>query len=204
MSLDEVIRPRSKGLLLRGAVALVKVGIKPNTLTVFSLLTALLAGIAFYLSGSTQYCLLTALLLVMVSGIADAFDGAIARYLEKDGRRGDFLDHVVDRYADLFFLCGIFFGGYAPVWVGVLAITGVLLTSYMGTQAQAVTSIRLYGGIMGRFDRLIILILATALNIIYPANLFSMPVLGWALLFIGITGHITALQRFHYVWKEIK
>jgi archaetidylinositol phosphate synthase len=89
----------------------------------------------------------------------------------------------------------------------VIVITGVLLASYLGTQAQAVGVGRVYGGIMGRADRLIILILATSLNLAYmPA--FGLAginycILGWALIVIGIASHITALQRIWHTRKML-
>ena len=40
-----------------------------------------------------------------------------------------------------------------PWQIGVFALTGVLMSSYLGTQAQAVGVGRYYGGILGRADR---------------------------------------------------
>ncbi len=37
--------------------------------------------------------------------------------------------------------------------IGVFALTGVLMASYLGTQAQAVGVGRYYGGLLGRSDR---------------------------------------------------
>jgi archaetidylinositol phosphate synthase len=65
-------------------------------------------------------------------------DGAVAREMKIQSRRGDFLDHAVDRYADIFIITGIFAGGLVPWQIGVFALTGVLMASYLGTQAQAV------------------------------------------------------------------
>jgi archaetidylinositol phosphate synthase len=130
-------------------------------------------------------------------------DGAVARAMNIQGRKGDFLDHVIDRYADIFIITGIFAGGFAPWPIGVFALTGVLMVSYLGTQAQAVGVGRYYGGILGRADRLLLLIIAGILNIIYPAGVFGLPFLGWLLVIFGLIGHITAIQRFIFVWKEL-
>ena len=86
-------------------------------------------------------------------------------------------------------------------------MTGILLASYLGTQAQAVGVGRNYGGIMGRADRLVILILATSLNIAYKPAFgirgFDYSVLGWALILIGVASHITALQRMWHTRKML-
>ena len=47
------------------------------------------------------------------------------------------LDHAVDQ-RDIFIITGIFASGLVPWPIGVLALTGVLMSSYLGTQAQAV------------------------------------------------------------------
>jgi archaetidylinositol phosphate synthase len=75
-------------------------------------------------------------LLVILCGVLDALDGKIAKLTGKASSRGDFLDHVLDRYADIFIITGIFAGGAAPWIIGVFGLTGVLMSSYLGTQAQ--------------------------------------------------------------------
>ncbi len=112
---------------------------------------------------------------------------------------------MIDRYADVFILGGACLGGYVDPAVGTVVLAGVLLVSYLGTQAQAVGIGRVYGGIMGRADRLIIIILATSVNIVYTPAFgvygVNYSILGWALVLIGIASHITALQR---VWHTRK
>ncbi|MDI6640440.1 MAG: CDP-alcohol phosphatidyltransferase family protein, partial [Methanocellales archaeon] len=142
-------------------------------------------------------------LMIFLNASSDAMDGALARHIGTADLRGDFLDHVIDRYADIFIICGIFFGGHAPWQIGVAAITGVLLTSYLGTQAQAVHVGRYYGGILGRADRLVVILVATIANFAYPLEVYWLPILGWMLLAIAITSHFTAIQRFVYIWQEL-
>jgi len=139
----------------------------------------------------------------VLAGLADALDGATARILHRQGRKGDFLDHVIDRYSDVLILCGVIFGGYVPMWLGIVALTGVLLTSYIGVQAQAVNLKRVYGGLMGRADRLAVLILAIPLNLAYSEHLLGLSLLGWAVTLIGVMSHITAVQRFYFTWKRL-
>jgi len=118
--------------------------------------------------------------------------------------RGDFLDHAVDRYADIFIITGIFAGGLVIWPIGVFALTGVLMSSYLGTQAQAVGVGRYYGGVLGRADRLVLIILVGIVSIVLPAGIFGLTLYTLLLLCFGIFGHITALQRFAYVWANVK
>ena len=201
MTLDGVARRRVDNCLIWLASHLAKRRVSPNLLTWASLLLAALCGLLFYLSGDRPLMLLWAFVLLVLAGLADALDGATARILHREGRGGDFLDHVIDRYSDVLILCGVIFGGYVPMWLGIVTLTGVLLTSYIGVQAQAVRLKRMYGGLMGRADRLVVLILAIPLNLAYSEHLVGLSLLGWAVVFIGVMSHITAVQRFYFTWK---
>ena len=80
-------------------------------------------------------------------------DGALARAQGHDSAAGDVLDHVLDRYADILIIAGLA-AGIKAYALGFLAVTGVLMTSYLGTQTQAVGLDRVYAGVLGRADRL--------------------------------------------------
>ncbi|MDY6930868.1 MAG: archaetidylinositol phosphate synthase [Halobacteriota archaeon] len=202
MVLDK-LRPYLKDFFENVAKVFATLGLTPNFLSVISLILAFVAGISFYYSRSDIDLLLVAVSLVILSGFLDAVDGALARYTGKAGPKGDFLDHVIDRYADVFLICGVFFGGYGSWEVGVVAITGILICSYLGTQAQAVNIGRYYGGIMGRADRLVLLVLFTMMNYAAPQEIYGMQLLGWLIVVFAITSHISAIQRFAHIWKEL-
>ena len=101
--------------------------------------------------------ILGAVALVLVAGLFDALDGALARHQGTDGPYGDFLDHSIDRVVDVGLIIAI---GYNAAFVidplaGWAAALLTLLGSYMGTQAQSVGLGRLYGG-FSRADRLVV------------------------------------------------
>ncbi len=186
-------------------------GILPNVLSLLSLFFAALAGLLFFLSHkstSFNFLLLLAGVFVCLNAILDGLDGVVAREIGNASKQGDFLDHVIDRYSDMLIIGGIVFGGYVNCRIGVIAIIGVLLSSYMGTQAQAVGITRMYGGMLGRADRMVLLIGATFLMLIYPypiptSGLVSFSFLGWALVIFAIIGNATALQRFVSIWRRL-
>jgi len=64
-----------------------------------------------FLGGLTL--LFLGVLLVFFNALFDALDGKIAKVTGKASARGDFLDHVLDRYADVFMLAGIILGPYS-------------------------------------------------------------------------------------------
>ncbi|MDF2955500.1 MAG: Phosphatidylglycerophosphate synthase [Candidatus Alkanophagales archaeon MCA70_species_2] len=207
----ESVRPHADTLLSRLARLFVPLGVPPNVLSVVALALAAASGVLIVLSAhrNSDFNSLLALAagLLGVSALLDALDGALARELRAESKKGDFLDHALDRYADVLVLCGVIFGGYTPAKIGVAAVVGVLLTSYMGTQAQAVGFSREYRGILSRADRLLILILATLMNAFYQKELrlafLSFTILGWCMLVFAVLCNITALQRFFYVWRRL-
>lgn len=202
-------------LLKRIARYFAAIGLSPDSVSILSLFSAVFAGFLFYLSGTRgiqhstfNLILLLAGVFVCVNGFLDAFDGILAREMGNASKRGDFLDHVIDRYADMFIICGIIFGGYVSCEIGMIVVIGILFSSYMGTQAQAVGLKRVYGGLLGRADRLLIIIVAVFLTMAYPyplpaAGLFSCSFLGWAMFIFALLCNATALQRFFYAWRKL-
>jgi archaetidylinositol phosphate synthase len=206
MSLES-LRPKIQWILTPISKAFSKLPITPNMWSVVSLVCAFVAGVFFALGQP-----LLGVVFVVLNAFLDVLDGALARYSGIASPIGDYLDHVFDRYADVFIVTGIIVWGvqtwHAPVpsWViGIFAITGVLLSSYMGTQAQAVGLKRNYGGVLGRADRLVLLMVFGLAEFIYPAPfLFGLTFLGWMLVIYGLLGHITAIQRFVMSLRELK
>ena len=94
---------------------------------------------------------------VLVSGFLDAIDGKVARLTGKASKQGDVLDHILDRYSDVVMIGAVAVSAWCNPYIGIMAIIGVLLTSYMGTQSQAIGAGRLYAGLLGRADRVVLL-----------------------------------------------
>lgn len=198
------LRPFASKVIEPLADFFVRYEVSPNTVSIASLICAFFAGLSFYYSPASREFVLLAGFLVIFNSIFDALDGVIARKANRATPRGDFLDHVIDRYSDVFIICSIFFADYVPWQIGVAAIVGVQLTSYLGTQAQALNLGRYYGGIMGRADRLVVVILAAFGNFAFSAPIAGFSVLGWAVILIAVTSHITAIQRIFYIWKKLE
>jgi archaetidylinositol phosphate synthase len=177
----------------------IKCRMTPNFFTLAALLASAAAGVFFYLRLE-----LWGIVAVALNAFCDAMDGAVAREMKTQSVRGDFLDHAVDRYADIFIITGIFAGGLVPWQIGVFALTGVLMASYLGTQAQAVGVGRYYGGLLGRADRLVLILIVGIIDLIIPLSFYGLGWLGWLLVLFGVFGHITAFQRFMYVWAKVE
>jgi archaetidylinositol phosphate synthase len=175
------------------------VGATPNQVSVLSFLVAVAAAGSFYTVTTAGY--IGGSLLVALSGLLDGVDGQLARRTGTASESGDMLDHTLDRYSDLALLAGIA-GGVAAWALGFFAVTGVFLTSYMGTQAQAVGAGRDYGGLLGRADRMALIILGGIVQPFVPL-VEGLTALEWLLVVFGVVGNLTALQRFRASWNEL-
>lgn len=178
--------------------------VSPDVFTWLALICAILASLFFYYSSpqnELEYSfLLGASLFVFLNGLFDAIDGKIAKLNHLSSKKGDFLDHAIDRFADVFIVGGLALSPWCHLEIGFFAMIGMLLTSYMGTQAQAVGMKRLYAGLLGRADRLALLMFAPVITHIllrYSVNmLYGYSLLDWVLIYLAIIGNFTAVQRF--------
>ena len=191
---DRVIRPFISGSK--------RVGLTPDSVSLLALLAAIAAAGSFYLAGETQLAYLLGALLVFCNGMLDLLDGALARELDTSSSAGDLLDHVLDRYADIAVVAGLA-AGIEAFALGFAAVTGVLMTSYLGTQAEAVGLDRVYGGLLGRADRLVLVGLVATVAAFGDWTLQGLSLVGWLLVVFAVVGHLTALQRFYYARRDL-
>lgn len=180
--------------------------IDPNVFTWLSLVAALAGGYAFYRSGpgATGFLMLGWGLL-LTNSILDLLDGKVAKLTGKETAKGDYLDHAIDRFSDVAFIVGLGFSSWARIEIAVFALAFTLLTSYLGTQAQAVGIGRNYGGLLGRADRMVLLIIVPVVE--WLSHVYGWSYLpdriGWASSYIELTlwyfaavGLLTTVQRF--------
>jgi len=194
-------------------IAKVFAKVNPDVLTWIALLFAFFAGIFFYFSSPEQelvnYYLFLAAFFVFLNGLFDAVDGKVAKLTNKASKRGDFLDHALDRYGDVLILLGLTLSTWCKhPSIGSLAIVGMLLTSYMGTQSQAIGCKRNYSGLLGRADRLVLLMIAPIIQHMFLFYSFQMPwnlnLLEWILIYFAVVGNLTAAQRFYSTLQWFK
>ena len=209
MTLDR-LRPLAEQVMEPFVTAADRVGLTPDGISVLAFGFAVGAGAVYMLAGQSvggveadPRLYLLGAVFVFLNGWMDLMDGALARRQGTDSEAGDLLDHVLDRYADIVIVAGLA-GGTGQYLLGLLAVTGVLMTSYLGTQAQAVGLERVYGGVVGRADRLAIIGATTAVAAVLPAPLYGLTAVGWLLVFLAVVGHLTALQRFYYSMAAIE
>ena len=176
----------------------------PMGISLVSLITAIAAGYSFYMADlDEKHWLLIGALMVFLTAVFDALDGIVARTREIASRRGDLVDHTLDRVADIIIVGGIALGSLVDITLGFAAIIGILMLSYMGTQAQAVGAGREYAGLLGRADRLVVLVLVPIIQYFSDGyqewNYMTLMCYAFAIICTA-----SAIYRFNRIWVELE
>lgn len=132
---------------------------------------------------------------ILVVGILDAFDGAVARASQSPKQFGAFLDSVSDRYIEIFIYGGLLFyfmqsDNNLGMIFSYIAVAGSVLVSYVRARAESL-GLEAKVGILTRVERMVV---------IGPAILFNIPLIG--VILVGVLANFTALQRFFHVWQQ--
>ncbi|HNR11720.1 MAG TPA: CDP-alcohol phosphatidyltransferase family protein [Thermodesulfobacteriota bacterium] len=166
--------------------------VNPHVLTLTGLAINLGAGyclgIGYWVSGGV---------LILVAGLFDLMDGAVARQYNKVSTFGGFLDSVIDRYSDSVLLIGIiwYYGtrqDQGSVLLACAVLMGSMLIPYSRAKAEIFLE-RCNIGLMERAERTILLSLGSIFNLMTPV-----------LWLLAACTHITVLQRIHYTWKRMR
>jgi archaetidylinositol phosphate synthase len=106
--------------------------LSPNAITLLALALNLAAAWLFY-----SRSFLLGIVFLAVGGLADAFDGIVARVQQKSSKFGDFLDHSADRLSDSLLIGGWLLGNGVRAEIAIGVVVAVTLNGYIGTQLEA-------------------------------------------------------------------
>jgi CDP-diacylglycerol--glycerol-3-phosphate 3-phosphatidyltransferase len=166
--------------------------VRPDTLTVMGWTLALGAAVLFGLGYAR-----VAGLVMLLGGLFDALDGAVARETNRMSSFGAFLDSTLDRLSEAAIFVGLmfFYAGtnrpYEALLAGV-AMTFSLLTSYTRARAEGL-NISCEVGLLERAGRVVILSLF---------SIAGLPTVGLALLAAGAL--VTTAQRILHVRRATR
>ena len=187
------------------ATAAHKIGLTPNMISGLGVVLGVASGFVYWqaglaVDGPSIYpsYLVIAVVLLLASGYCDALDGALARLHNETSVAGGFLDSLLDRYVDASVYCGLIVGGLCDVFWGPLALIGSLLTSYARARSEAADVPMETVGVIERAERLIIIVLASLLSIIW------IDAIRWSMILLAIATNVTVLQRTIYFFKKAK
>ena len=172
-------------------VALSRIGITANALTAAGIVIASVGAIFI-----GQGRLFLGFVFLILTGLPDALDGAVAKASGTSSIRGAFLDSVSDRVTDILLFCGIawYLASNEPGRIMMLPVAvmgAAMLISYQRAKAESL-GFDAKGGIMERAERFIVMALGLLISDIL------IPVL-WVMLVLTL---VTAVQRFVKVWNQ--
>jgi CDP-diacylglycerol--glycerol-3-phosphate 3-phosphatidyltransferase len=197
------LRQRVRGLATPIALALGRIGLTPNAITVIGFVGTCVAA---YAAASQAW--LIAGVLVLAFGIFDLFDGALARATGKASPFGAFLDSTLDRTGENLVYAGVAFGSASAQFPGgvltaVLAMAFASVVTYTRAKAEAVG---LHGevGVAPRPERLVLLSAGLILGG-WPGGFagFGQAWIAFALGLIAILSAVTVLQRIIHVRRQL-
>ncbi len=170
-----------------------KSGITPNALTFINLALNIVAAYVI----ATGHLLLGGVL-VLVAGLFDLLDGALARFTKQTTRFGAILDSVADRISEAAILCGLLIW-YIPqeeasleIVLIFIVLIGSFLVSYIRARAEGL-GWQCQVGLFTRAERVIVLAIGLLINQIFIA-----------LCVLVIFVFITVVQRLIYLRKQDK
>jgi CDP-diacylglycerol---glycerol-3-phosphate 3-phosphatidyltransferase len=167
-----------------------RLGIRPNTVTLFGLVGTIGVAVLIALGHMTW-----AGILLLLMGPVDAMDGALARMRNEASDWGAFVDAVTDRYSELFLFLGFLIyyllkANTTGIILAYLAAAGSVLVSYVKARADA-SKLDANVGLLTRVERYIVMIPGLIFN-------FPLPVL----IIIAMLANFTALQRILRVRRD--
>jgi archaetidylinositol phosphate synthase len=192
------IKKKVQAMLASEARAAYKLGLTPNMVSFIGLILALLSAVVYAVAQNGYFWILLAVILLLVSGFCDALDGIIARLHQKISIFGEFLDSLLDRYADATVYGGVIIGGLCdPIW-GLAALVGSMLVSYSRAKAEKAEIPMESVGLAERAERILILSAASI------AAIFWFPALNVGIIFLAVLSNLTVLQRGIHIYYELK
>jgi phosphatidylglycerophosphate synthase len=127
------LRQRVRGIATPIAVGFGRLGLTPNHLTLIGFAIAIVAAVAAW-----QEMLLVAGILLIVGGVFDLFDGALARATGTASNLGAFLDSVFDRAGEAIVYVGIAAGCVqAGFQVGAVLAGAAMAAAFMVSYVRA-------------------------------------------------------------------
>jgi len=136
--------------------ALIRARVSPDFFNYLGVAFGIASGVAF-----AWHELAWAGWAILFGGLADIFDGRIARARGLANRYGAFMDSTLDRFTEVFSFIGVTWylsGTPFGAALSVTAICGSLLVSYTRARGEAV-GVSGTGGVMQRAERLVLLAL---------------------------------------------
>jgi len=147
------IKPKFQQLLMPLLKLLRRLGISPNSITVFSILLSFVIAYFFWnTSDNSSYFLIVAfgLLLRMM---LNALDGMMARIYNLQSKLGEILNEVGDIISDVAIYFPLILFEFLEIEIAIIFILLSIINEFCGVIAKVISGERRYDGPMGKSDR---------------------------------------------------
>jgi phosphatidylglycerophosphate synthase len=170
--------------------------VHPDVLTWAALIVSIFAGVLLNISFDRPWLAIAAIPLLVARLILNALDGMVAHQTGKARAAGEVLNETSDRLSDLAIFIGLALTPSVDRVLGLLAVVAILMVSYIGVLGKAVGAERVYGGILGKADRMVFLMIACLIYGLLPnTTVMGYSVFGALLVLFLPLASITILQR---------
>lgn len=154
---------RSKAAAVRALEPVVRglarAEVSPDAVTIAAVPAGVAAAVCLLLSPRFPALLILVPVLAGLRLILNLLDGALARATGRSHPRGELLNEVTDRLADVAFLAPVAFLPGADGILVLLGVLGALVASFIGVAARAAGGERLYRGVLSKPGRMLLLAL---------------------------------------------
>lgn len=181
------LRKKVEAALTLLAKSLHSLGLNPFSLSLLGLICGFLSGILYYVLAMRPSILWVPPIFLLLSGLFDALDGAMARVYGQVTRFGGVIDSLFDRIGEVFVYCGIILSGLSSLFWGLTALVASLMVSYIRSRAEAAGAKMEGVGIAERPERIVILAVASFI--------------GQIELGLIVIGCLATLTLLHRVWR---
>jgi len=181
------LRKKVEAALTLLAKSLHSLGLNPFSLSLLGLICGFLSGILYYVLAMRPSILWVPAIFLLLSGLFDALDGAMARVYGQVTRFGGVIDSLFDRIGEVFVYCGIILSGLSSLFWGLTALVASLMVSYIRSRAEAAGAKMEGVGIAERPERILILAVASFI--------------GQIELGLIVIGCLATLTLLHRVWR---
>ena len=206
------LRTRKAGWAQLLARQLARLGVRPNAVSIASVVCAAAAGICLAISpvvrgGARTALLLAAAAFVQLRLLCNMLDGMLAVEEGLATRTGVLYNEIPDRVADVFVLAGAGYAGASAPWGAALGWTAAalaLFTAYIRVLGGSLGLTHSFAGPMAKQHRMFTVTVAAIASAIEASLGLPMRALPIGLSIVVAGSIVTAARRIHRIARELE
>jgi phosphatidylglycerophosphate synthase len=192
---------------------LARIGLRPNQISLLSLLCGALAGICLFLSGQSSSRSISVVLLIGAAAfiqlrlLCNLFDGMVAVEGGFKTKSGEIFNELPDRFSDVFVFLGAGYsmpGNHLVEALGWAACVSALLTAYVRALGGASGATQPFCGPMAKQHRMAIVTITCLIAAFARGMDWSLQIMTYVLLAIIAGCLITIFRRTILIIRDLE